>query len=113
MPSMQGPGIPSDEDNAPGHCFTPKDEFTALTNPAVVETFFHVTHILGETSPRPAGPKEQLSIDQYRLVSHRLVLEWALKGDLAVMCGLCNSTTLSFGDRDRSPGVGGFCGHSV
>ncbi|KAL1250508.1 hypothetical protein QQF64_018304 [Cirrhinus molitorella] len=29
----------------------------------------------------PCGPDGQLSLDQYRLVSYRIIMEWALKGE--------------------------------
>ena len=44
-------------------CLTTLEDFSAMTNRAVVETFFHVPKINWKTQPKPAGPNGQLSVE--------------------------------------------------
>lgn len=44
-------------------CLTTLEDFSAMTNRAVVETFFHVPRVNWQTQPKPAGPNGQLSIE--------------------------------------------------
>ena len=55
-------------------CLTTVEDFSALINRAVVETFFRVPKINWKTQPKPAGPNGQLSIEQvaYRNVGYLL-----------------------------------------
>ncbi|KAG1928990.1 P2X purinoceptor [Pimephales promelas] len=62
-------------------CVTCTEEFPALIQKTVLDTFFFVPKINWKKRPQPEGPNGQLSIDQYRLVAYRVVLEWALKGE--------------------------------
>lgn len=80
-PSMGRLDISGEEDSTQRDCVTTNDAFPALVNPAVVETFFHLPKINWKKRPRPSGPNGQLSVEQYRLVPYRIVLEWALKGE--------------------------------
>jgi len=44
-------------------CLTTGEDFSALINQAVVETFFRVPKVNWKTQPKPAGTNGQLSIE--------------------------------------------------
>ncbi|KAK7168520.1 hypothetical protein R3I93_004741 [Phoxinus phoxinus] len=68
-------------DTQENHCFVQSEDFPALINKAVLETFFHVPKVNWRRRPIPEGPNGQLSTEQCRLVAYRVVLEWGLKGE--------------------------------
>nr|XP_055070427.1 uncharacterized protein LOC129451392 [Misgurnus anguillicaudatus] len=62
-------------------CVTTTQDFSALIHPAVVDFFSRCDKINWKKRPMPSEPNGQLTNNQYRLVSYRIVLEWALKGE--------------------------------
>ncbi|KAL2079299.1 hypothetical protein ACEWY4_025043 [Coilia grayii] len=78
--------LPSMESNAPEEeggrsCVTATEDFSAMIHPAVLNFFFRRDKVNWKRDNTPSGPNGQLSSEQYRLVSYRVVLEWALKGE--------------------------------
>ena len=52
-----------DDTDPAQHCVTMSEDFPALINRAVVETFFRVPKVNWRRRPKPAGPDGQLSIE--------------------------------------------------
>ncbi|XP_065144026.1 uncharacterized protein [Paramisgurnus dabryanus] len=79
-PSMVGVNVYPED---PGHiaCVAASDAFAAMIHPAVVNFFFQRDKANWKKHPTPSGPDGKLSSDQNRLVSYRIVLEWALQGE--------------------------------
>ncbi|KAK7909692.1 hypothetical protein WMY93_014378 [Mugilogobius chulae] len=81
MPQMQDLSIDEEASVSTSVCIINHNDFPALLNEGVLQTFFHIPKINWKKRPRPAGPDGQLSSEQYRLVAYRIVIEWALKGE--------------------------------
>ncbi|XP_052387742.1 P2X purinoceptor 7 [Carassius gibelio] len=62
-------------------CITQQNGFPPLLSNSVLEVFFSLPKINWRRRPRPQGPGGTLTVDQYRLVAYRIVLEWMLKGE--------------------------------
>lgn len=60
-------------------CITEHSGFPPLLSISVLEVFCSLPPINWTHRPRPQGPGDTLTVDQYRLVAYRLVLEWMLK----------------------------------
>ncbi|CAM4555623.1 unnamed protein product [Leuciscus chuanchicus] len=65
----------------PSRCITEHNGFPPLLSNSVLGVFFNLPRINWRRRPRPQGPGGTLTVDQYRLVAYRLVLEWMLKGE--------------------------------
>ncbi|CAM4708530.1 unnamed protein product [Leuciscus chuanchicus] len=76
---MENLNVSVDETEVSPTCVTDRDVRDLLRRP-VIETFFYVPKHNWKKRPRPEGLNGQLSDRQLRLVSYRVVLEWALKG---------------------------------
>ena len=50
------------EENRRRECITRNENFAAITNPGVIETFFHVPKMNWKKCSRPAGADGQLSV---------------------------------------------------
>ncbi|XP_038163456.1 uncharacterized protein LOC119798171 [Cyprinodon tularosa] len=83
MPPLEDLNISTDETESTSQrlCVTQNTDYPPLLTRGVLEMFFHVPKINWKKRPRPAGPNNTLSADQYRLVAYRVVLEWILKGE--------------------------------
>ncbi|KAK7172391.1 hypothetical protein R3I93_004651 [Phoxinus phoxinus] len=62
-------------------CITQQNGFPPLLSNSVLEVFFCLPKINWRRRPTPQGPGGTLTVDQYRLVAYRIVLEWMLKGE--------------------------------
>ncbi|CAL9690980.1 unnamed protein product [Knipowitschia caucasica] len=80
LPSATG-AIVHLAENGQRTCVTATDAFQAMIHEAVVDFFFRLDKVNWKKRPTPSGPDGQLSPDQKRLVSYRIVLEWALQGE--------------------------------
>ncbi|XP_065134635.1 P2X purinoceptor 7-like [Paramisgurnus dabryanus] len=76
---MENLNVSVDETEVSLTCVTDRDVRDLLQRP-VIETFFYVPKLNWKKRPRPEGLNGQLSDRQLRMVSYRVVLEWALKG---------------------------------
>jgi len=79
LPSMVSSNTTEDESDRV--CVTTTEDFTAMIHQAVLTFFFRRDKVNWKRKNTPSGPNGQLSAEQYRLVSYRVVLEWALKGE--------------------------------
>lgn len=53
----------SGEDSARPPCVTTMEDFAVLSNPAAIESFFHLLKLNWKKRPRPVGANGQLSVE--------------------------------------------------
>lgn len=63
MPQMQNLSIDEEASVEASVCITNNNDFPALLNEGVLQTFFHVPKINWKKRPKPAGPDGQLSLE--------------------------------------------------
>ncbi|KAL1276200.1 hypothetical protein QQF64_035823 [Cirrhinus molitorella] len=81
IPPLETINEPAGEVRSSSRCITEHNGFPPLLTNSVLEVFFSLPRINWKRRPRPQGPGGTLTVDQYRLVAYRIVLEWMLLGE--------------------------------